>query len=713
MKHVTFHLPSFLRRVRIHGGEFDSSARAMNRVSEESSLMTYESAIHAQADLRIVRGSTIERKHMSTKTTFKRIALVAVAALGFGVLSVVPSQADVTGLIVTTTNGTGATVLKTGESTTAATIKVQFLGLATADTVSVTIAAGLGNPSTANLAGAGLWFTESTTSRAGNNHPTVDTATTLTAAAGTGPITVREPITPGSYFRMIAPQGTANGTYSVTMKYSLGETTTSTVPAGTYSFNAVVNSVQGGVVTNTVHPFTITVAATPVVVVTPAAANAKAFLHAGNAEFPATKLADSVTAGSNLPGTRIGTLRVSNFSTGDIAARDTITVTMTGVGFLTTTNLASNITGRSFVVANTDSLTANIMPDGASGTGTITITTAAGASFVKTVTFFDTRPTTASAVVAKAFIKAGATTNDVFAVTVRDSLGNAITDGGVTVSAAPSDTRTTQVVGSATAATCTWNVAGSAYHCPITGAAADKFGPVAYTITATGTGTHTAVRVTTTATVTFADNVATKAVLAGPATGTPGATVEYTLTLTEKNGYPVADQTYGAGGAGGALFSTTAADTDLSGFTGTGAALPFSPSESFTSKSGVITSKGTLPIAGVATGSWTLIGDGFTTSGAIDKTIGKTKVTVSTDVANPGVDAATDAANEATDAANAATDAALAAAEAADAATSAAQEASDAVAALSESVTKLIAGLQAQIKSLAAVVAKIAKKVKA
>ncbi len=30
---------------------------------------------------------------MSTKTTFKRIALVAVAALGFGTLSVVPSSA--------------------------------------------------------------------------------------------------------------------------------------------------------------------------------------------------------------------------------------------------------------------------------------------------------------------------------------------------------------------------------------------------------------------------------------------------------------------------------------------------------------------------------------------------------------------------------------------------------------------------------------------
>jgi hypothetical protein len=285
-------------------------------------------------------------------------------------------------------------------------------------------------------------------------------------------------------------------------------------------------------------------------------------------------------------------------------------------------------------------------------------------------------------------------------------LGNAIKNTGAVVTAAATDTATT--VGGA--ATCAWNVKGDAYHCSVAGKAADKFGPVAYTFTATGTGTNAATKVTTSATTTFADNVATKAVLAGPATGTPGATVEYTLTLTEKNGYPVADQTYGVDGAGGALFSTTAADTVASGFTGT---LPFAVTESFTAKSGVITSKGTLPIAGVASLSLTLIGDGIASSGAIDKSIGKTKVTVSTEVANPGVDAATDAANEATDAANAATDAALAAAEAADAATSAAQEASDAVAALSESVTKLIAGLQAQIKSLAAVVAKIAKKVKA
>jgi hypothetical protein len=47
---------------------------------------------------------------MSTKTTFKRISLVAVAALGFGVLSVVPSHA---------TAATGGTVTFAGAATTA------------------------------------------------------------------------------------------------------------------------------------------------------------------------------------------------------------------------------------------------------------------------------------------------------------------------------------------------------------------------------------------------------------------------------------------------------------------------------------------------------------------------------------------------------------------------------------------------------------------
>jgi hypothetical protein len=75
--------------------------------------------------------------------------------------------------------------------------------------------------------------------------------------------------------------------------------------------------------------------------------------------------------------------------------------------------------------------------------------------------------------------------------------------------------------------------------------------------------------------------------------------------------------------------------------------------------------------------------------------------------------AAVDAAQEATDAANAATDAANAAAEAADAATAAAQDAADAVAALSTQVAAMISALKKQITALTNLIIKIQKKVKA
>ena len=55
--------------------------------------MTYVSARFAQADPGIVSGSTIERKKMSTKTIYKRIALVAVAGLVSGLVSVAPANA--------------------------------------------------------------------------------------------------------------------------------------------------------------------------------------------------------------------------------------------------------------------------------------------------------------------------------------------------------------------------------------------------------------------------------------------------------------------------------------------------------------------------------------------------------------------------------------------------------------------------------------------
>ena len=92
----------FLRRVRIHGGECGAVARALHHeaqkvalIQAEQSLISDECVFLGQADSGKALGPTfIERKQMSTKTTFKRIALVAVASLGFGVLtSVAPATA--------------------------------------------------------------------------------------------------------------------------------------------------------------------------------------------------------------------------------------------------------------------------------------------------------------------------------------------------------------------------------------------------------------------------------------------------------------------------------------------------------------------------------------------------------------------------------------------------------------------------------------------
>ena len=89
----------FLRRVRIHGRECGAVARALHHEVKGSSLY--------QADFGKASKSTfIERKQMSTKTTLKRIALVAVSTLGLGMLSIVPAKATATFTASATLNTT-------------------------------------------------------------------------------------------------------------------------------------------------------------------------------------------------------------------------------------------------------------------------------------------------------------------------------------------------------------------------------------------------------------------------------------------------------------------------------------------------------------------------------------------------------------------------------------------------------------------------------
>jgi hypothetical protein len=80
--------------VRILQQKRDASARATHLMVKNDSLITYEKAISGQAvGKKFFSATFLERKIMSTKTSFKRIALVAASALAIAGFSAVPANA--------------------------------------------------------------------------------------------------------------------------------------------------------------------------------------------------------------------------------------------------------------------------------------------------------------------------------------------------------------------------------------------------------------------------------------------------------------------------------------------------------------------------------------------------------------------------------------------------------------------------------------------
>ena len=115
----------FLRRVRIHGRECGAVARALPHKIEANPL--------SAADKKVL-STTNERKVMSNSTFFKRIALTAIAALGFGMLSVAPSNATVTAHTLTIDSATDSITL--GDSATAV-LSHSFVNLNAEDSVTI------------------------------------------------------------------------------------------------------------------------------------------------------------------------------------------------------------------------------------------------------------------------------------------------------------------------------------------------------------------------------------------------------------------------------------------------------------------------------------------------------------------------------------------------------------------------------------------------
>ena len=653
----------FLYRVRIHGGEFDASARAMHRDGMTSSF---------QAAVETVSIATIERKQMSTKTTFKRVALVAVASMGFGLLSVVPSSATPLGdtLTLDVTGTTSATVAE-GETATAV-VTQKYTSLADGD--SMTVQAVLTDYPTGGSAAV----------------IKLDTADSLTGTIAY-PAGAAFSSSAGGASTLASVSAAAAG--SIMASYNVR--IVGAPVAGTYKVGLFPTKYTGATASAASAP-----ALSWTVVVTAAdlgasAALSTSFITSGDA-IPAVVDSATVSGSKAIDAAQAATILVTQVNSAG-TANESMTVTVSGPGSVSsgTNPTRTANAGRAITVKNTDLI--GVWSDGSSGVATITITGATSGVVlgIETVTFYGAVASLTPSVRTSVVSNLGGNSSGASAILVvaKDSLGTVIPAGTVYLESS-AQTSIPDVTN------CAWSATYKAHACTLA-PVAGKTGTVSFTARTAARATTvaaTTVSSASTVSVTLGEAPAKVALSWDKSQYLPGEIGKLSVTVTDKNGKPVANGIYADIFDAEFIDSTYSLGTSLDTHTVTAA-----------TSTGTMVLSVNMPVAEVEVAVTAVTGTGFST--LADQGV---------DVAAPVVaiksasgSAATDAANEATDAANAATDAANAAAEAADAATAAAQDAADAVAALSTQVAELISALKAQITSLTNLVIKIQKKVKA
>jgi hypothetical protein len=628
---------------------------------------------------------------MSTKTTFKRIALVAVAALGLGVLSVAPSQATISGLTTTVVGGTSAA--GASDSTTAATITVTGFVDNKSDTITVQFIEDGARPTAASGYTAGT-----------PKINVIDTATASTVALLAGDDSVwngfdlaDSAAVNTSAFKLYS----ASANRSIGAKFGVQLDSITALLYGTYNYTLVITQYNHAAigdtktVTTTTVPFAITVAKPASASKTISVANSTAYISGVNS---ASKTADTVvTAVATADTTADGYINITmNNASGTTGlVQESITATVTGAGVISFdgTNFGKSITH----AGTAGAAVITVRGDGTAGVGTIAISTPNGFTSSKTITFYAKGAKTFTAKVQSGALVVGSNDSAV-AVTAVDSVGT-VWGGQAYIYAA---TAADALIGgsSTTPVACVYVSSKNTHWCPITtiagGTANFKIIDAADTATATATSDAVAVTVS-------AATPATVKLEFDKASYQPFEKAYVKVSVLDAAGKPVGAKDYATALASGGISTNIAFSGTAPDLTSTTVALaPVDGTDKF---GGYKTYVVYMPAQGDVTIS--------ATGGSLLPVAGQVKVSATASVVNSSVDAATDAANEATDAANAATDAALAAADAADAATAAAQDASDAVAALSATVAKLVASLKAQITSLTNLVIKIQKKVKA
>ena len=384
---------------------------------------------------------------MSTKTNFKRIALVAVAALGLGVLSSVPSQAVVSSLTVTTVAGTSSKAKS--DSTTQATVNITFNASLNTDSLLVTAYQASG-PITA----AAMIRLVDTASSFANTQVTGLAVLAGSDSAVIGTTGVR--VTAGA------------GANQVRLGIQIDSTVARTV--GTYTYNVTAEPSSAGVQTGTTPPVTtvvtITVAALAEESRVPSAAFSTAILSASGG---ATE--EAVSGVSTASTTPVGNIQIklrnASGTSGTLPGSESVTVTTTAG----TVGMVGGTFGRSVVLAYnnngvgaTDSITVQLRPDGTVGTAAITISTPSVTFAPKSAVFYSAAPATLVATALNTVPGVG-TNSAAIGVVAKDSAGNAWAG---TLYAYSSATATISDTGTS----CSYVAANGRHECSITGAAA-------------------------------------------------------------------------------------------------------------------------------------------------------------------------------------------------------------------------------------------------
>jgi hypothetical protein len=651
---------------------------------------------------------------MSTKTTFKRIALVAVAALGFGTLSVAPSSA-VPQIDTLTASALTATAMPGAAASV--TLSHTYLSTGTSDTVTATVSIQsmpAGNTVLPVLASVTTNDTGSPTKVVSGFTASTGSVAASTAVRGDYTLSLTT-LTVGTYVFKVTPQAGSMAS-ALTLTYTIADTATAPTATASrvYMQTAALNG-QGSSVAllldgNGYEQVATYNVAGSAVSYSQATLKTNLGTHIATQDASASNVTTlSVVGGAATAGNTVasfglilgnGDTITASTITGGVqnnaapyapnagyyfnAAGYPVTVTVTGPGLITYEGV---VKGKSFTEASTNAnylqKSYSLLSDGATGVSTITFTQGAVTLATRTVNFYGAAAKITPTVV-NSVLKIGANTGAITAV-LTDANGTPVP--GVTVYAS---SNTDATIDDAYVASTAVSSATGAVTFDLTGVAKGT-ATITLTLNSTSAGTSTVSAVA--GTMRVSDGVATKVDYTFDKDSyAPGAAAVVKATVSNADGVMPAG-TYTVLTAAGVTANYTISGLPAATVLAVGS-------------TGAATYTVTIPVG--ITGDLQLAGTSSATT--IAATFGKATIV---NAAQDTAQAAVDAAAEAIDAANAATDAANAAAEAADAATAAAQDAADAVAALSVSVAAMIDSLKKQITALTNLVIKIQKKVKA